>query len=420
MNILYDPLLFVLLSLVVVGGAVVGLRLLPVHHRILVPLVLVFVIPADQISVLAGDRQGSFVLAVVVIAVCASITRVRRIILVRSDWDIQFLLVASLALRAIHAEMGRVRSILFWCIAGFVLLWIRSEGASPDTVRRQILNALLLSGSITATVAIFARLGLGDVANMFPGYEPVIGELSIAGSVRSVGVSGHALRLGTLCMLSTLVALSRLYEDNVSRIGRAMMVTLGCLSMGGLILSAARGSWLGFVAGATFSIVWGTYRGHWQRSMWVGIALVVVIGAVWVVGGGTIVMDRLFGESVAQGSLDQRREAIEAVRHVWTRSPIIGVGMGGVEDAVRSVGMSVPDIENEYLIGLVATGIIGLISLVGCVMRRAWLGLAERGGRSSQSALAAILGIGVNLGTYNLFAWSAGPSLLISIACLCL
>jgi hypothetical protein len=80
------------------------------------------------------------------------------------------------------------------------------------------------------------------------------------------------------------------------------------------------------------------------------------------------------------------------------------------------MGLIVPNLENEYIISFFASGVMGPIALLVFGIRRLWLAWSRLPSPSASRSFAAISAILLNLATYNLFSWSAGPALVLAVA----
>jgi hypothetical protein len=150
------------------------------------------------------------------------------------------------------------------------------------------------------------------------------------------------------------------------------------------------------------------------------IRLMLVGVAVGVTGVWHIVADRIVGESAHPGSFNQRLMALQAIASVWSRVPLLGVGFGGATRVVQDAGLSVPNIENEYLRLFLAAGLAGPVVLLAIGFRRLATLRRDKSLTDRISILAAMIGLLVDMATYNLFGWSFGPPLFFIVTVLAL
>ena len=396
-------------------GLLVGLLLLPTHVRIGIPFTVLLLVPFDHILATAGEWLGWPVLMIGLALAIASAIRWQSFLIVPRDWDIHVLLLSKGVSAIANIGAGQIRTMLFWLAAGAIVIWLRAEEHGVGSVRNQIMLAIVIAGAVQGVVAILEALQIVDLPGLFASYEPNISELTGTFGIRSVGLAGDPLRLGTLTMLSGLGSFSRLTSAGHRKWRRGLYAAALLLSVTGLILSGARGSWLGFVVGACGMTAALLSKTRLRRAIWGLLAIVTIAAVVGTTDLGARIRERLWGSSVHPASVEQRLQAMEAVGMVWRQAPILGVGPGGMGDAVRSVGLSVVNIENEYFIALLGGGAVGLLALSTLVVRRSVLAWYQRKLPFGLETMGTVVALVVNLSTYNLLSWSAGASLLVAV-----
>lgn len=403
-----------------IAGALVGAALwgsalilsVPSRASVLVPVILLLSLPADFIRPLSEGVHGFFVLGTVSLLCAISIIRDPSRRFPFADWDLLLLpfllIVATLA----HSQAGELRGILLWGAAGLFLIWLRSEERRNPGARSQVENAILIAGSIAALFAMLDAAGL-DLSSLIPGYEPERHDSFL--EVGAVGLSGHHLRLGSLTMLASLVGLARLLSGSAR--DRGVLVS-SILSMIGLGISGARGSWLGFLAGSAVLIVWGN-RGRLRHRVALSTALVLfLVALVWTSGVWKFFYDRAIGSSSHPASLEQRLQVLQAFAATWSQLPLLGLGFGGASEKTMAMGLQVLNIENEYIRLFLAGGWLAVVALLLLAVRRIYFAALQVREDGRSAALAGWIALLVNLATYNFFAWSFGPSLFYAFAVL--
>jgi hypothetical protein len=275
---------------------------------------------------------------------------------------------------------------------------------------------LVIAGVVGGTAAILEYVGAVSLRHLIPLYEPHELSFSAALGTRASGISGHPLRLGTITMLSSLILLSRAFAGSARRSGFIADLALLAISMSGLVLSGARGSWLGFLIGGTTVIGLRLSR-EGQRILWRALLILALCaGAVWISGLGEVVQERITGGATHPASLAQRAAALITVAKVWASIPLFGVGLGGAADVVGKAGMQFPNLENEYLRLFLGGGYLGTLLLFASLWRRIKAGVGEPRTTATTALTCAFVALAVNMATYNLFSWSAGASLFFVIA----
>jgi len=391
---------------------------LPVRASICVPLSLILLLPADHIVGLNGPMLGLFVFGAAMILFLSTLLRRPFLTQLRSDWDFLLLAGVLVSTTVLQSGRGEVRGVLFWVAACMMVYWFRSEERAAASPGRQIAFAFIIAGSISSVVAIVDYIGLIASRDLLPRYAPVQLDFVQFMGLRAVGMSGHPLRLGTLAMIASLIALAWLFDGRpTGRTRSALLISLG-LSLSGLILSGARGSWLGFVLG--YGVLGGL---HWSRAALRRIGqMVLAIAALGVLlvatGLWPIIYERLFGSAFHPGSINQRLAALESVSIIWKEVPAFGVGFGGADELTQKAGLRLPNLENEYLRLFLTAGVAGPLALLTLGARRIRTSLRSDPGPRRTAALAVIVSLFVNITTYNLFAWSCAPTLLVAAALL--
>jgi hypothetical protein len=205
-------------------------------------------------------------------------------------------------------------------------------------------------------------------------------------------------------------------DDRLSRDKRMPYAWALALSLGGLVLSGARGSWLGIgVAIVLFSLI--RIREGAGRTVW-RIASYGVAGALllWATGLWLLIEARLFGAAAHPGSINQRLLVVEGVKYVWSQVPLFGVGFGGAAEMGMRMGLRLLNLENEYLRFFFTAGFAGPTALLLLGARRMRLAIATLTQSPVRIAvLCSMPAVLVNIGTYNMFSWSMGPPLLAAL-----
>jgi len=394
---------------------VAALLCLPRRLSIAAPLCFLLLIPADHMTGLNGSAHGLFALGATALFAFSTLLRDRLRGIRRMDWDLYLLAGMLSGATLLHARSGEVRGVLFWLAGCMALFWIRAEERNSASPARQVEEALVAAGAIGGGFAILERLGALNVHALSAIYRPETLELSYDMGERAAGLSGHPLRLGTLTMLATIVALVWLVHRRLT--GRTTMLTIGALflSLAGLVLSGARGSWLALVI-AVLVIVFSLQRAGARRRLGI-LASIATITAPIVLLTGTwrYFYERIVGAASHPGSIDQRIQALEGISRSWPQLPLLGLGFGGAPEFSVLMGLKVLNLENEYLRLLLAAGVPALVLLAIVASRRFVAGFRQLPSPSAVSALACMAAMVVNLGTYNFFSWSIGPSLFFAL-----
>ncbi|MGE5178757.1 MAG: O-antigen ligase family protein [Bacteroidota bacterium] len=413
------PTQTILLGALTWGITLIGF--LPRHAAVAVPLFALLAIPADHMAGLSGPAHGFFVFGATSALIAAAGLRLGLRAPSRADWDFHVLILVLCGATLLHAAAGELRGVLFWIGAGLFLWWLRTEERENGDVHSQAADAILAAGAFGGMLAILAHVHVLDITRLLPGYEPNELEFTYQAGTRAPGLSGHPLRFGSLTMLAAIFAMPWAFEEGLSNQRRVGYIGALGLSLGGLVLSGARGSWLGMaVAVLVFALIRAS-TGSSRTVLRIALYGAVAGLLLWATGLWRLIESRLVGAASHPGSINQRRLVTEGIRYVWSQVPPFGVGFGGAAEMAMRMGLKLLNLENEYLRFFFTAGFAGPVCLLLLGFRR--IGAALRTHPSSPIRVAAVCALSavlVNVGTYNMFSWSMGPPLLAMLAFLVL
>jgi len=147
-----------------------------------------------------------------------------------------------------------------------------------------------------------------------------------------------------------------------------------------------------------------------------GALLAVAIAGLLLASGlGFVVQERLVGNASTPVSIGQRIVALQSIFASLPALPFFGVGPGGAAEFLLRAGAVVPNIENEYLIALVTGGPLAMLALVLVVVIVIRIVFRQAKYAHDPGSLALWVALSINLATFNIFSWSAGPPLFAAI-----
>lgn len=165
--------------------------------------------------------------------------------------------------------------------------------------------------------------------------------------------SGHMLGLHKNGIGSTLAAGVvigvELWFSQSFRYSRRFVAIATLASVGGLILSLSRGSWLAAATGVAFILL---LRRQFRLLIKVGVALVPVIALAWAILPSESRDYALNFDKDTGASISARYENIEFARKYFLSSPILGVGVGLRKEF---------DATNILWVTLAETGVLGAV-----------------------------------------------------------
>jgi len=195
------------------------------------------------------------------------------------------LLLAHRPSRAFAARLARTHSlrlpIVLWCAASVLAtIFAVDQALSAGKLDKLALLSLLALGALPSVRAALPRIlavliGSTTIVSVYGLAEHALAGGGLLARVR--GISGFYLTVAGILMvvallsLSIAIALSR--EGGGSRRGAALLAAAGLVIVAALGGTYARGSWLGFIAGALF-------LARRRRVLLGGLAAALVLGYV--------------------------------------------------------------------------------------------------------------------------------------------
>ena len=390
-----------------------------ITSRPLLPVVtlgILLVIPLDFIGPFAEDLRAVPVFGVALAGAVLSLLAPQRPLgaLARSSWDVVAFGAGLVLAFSINGTAGGVRQAVMLVAGMLYYFWIRASHEPGQGLRREFLRMLLYVGIVQGLATVIERfLGAPTFASLVPGYEPAIKDFTLALGARAAALAGHPLRLGALEM-SALIAGIGLSRGTHGRDRMLATFSIAICSMG-LLLSGARGAWLGVLVGVISLLVITPAAESHKIAFRLGIVSVASWFVLEASGVLAVAQDRLFGAAARPASLAQRVGVLASTVEIWGERPVLGYGYGTYLEEIYAAGFRFSNTENEY-VNFVLSG--GIVSLAGVAI------MGVRGvvlvWRSRYTALVPTMG-GllvawlVIIGTFNAFSWSAAFPLFMSM-----
>jgi len=391
------------------------------QDRLRLPFVILgiaLVIPFDYIAAFAGDLRGLPMLAVsaagAALVLMAPARRFEEV--ARTGWDVWVFMAALGLTFGINGLSGGVRQALMLVTGVLYYVWVRLANPGGERARVLLLRTFLVVGVIQGLAAIVERsIGVSSFASLVPGYAPSVKDFTVALGGRAVALAGHPLRLGALEM-SGLIAGFGLTKTLSGRERTLNTVALVICAVG-LLLSGARGAWLGTFVGVMSMLVFTPG----PESPKLALRLTVIGAVGWVVlsavGAMELIQERLYGDASRPASIAQRAGVLGSALDIWRRRPLQGYGFGTYLEEIFAQGFVYSNTENEYVNFLLSGGIIafGAWALIG--IRGVVLAFRARAFALMPTVGGLIVAWLVNVGTYNAFSWSvAFPAFMTILA----
>jgi O-antigen ligase len=313
-------------------------------------------------------------------------------------------------------DFGGLREVGTWIAGALFALVVAISLAEGTLDARGPMLALVIVSAVLGLGAVLERLASAEVVTgLIPDYQPYVRTFAVGLGDRASSWAGHPLRLGTVTMLGCLSGLHLLTH----RAGSRMLLTAATLlGAGGLLLSGARGSWLGLAVGAGMMVVGGGSRTIARRVVLAAVLVLAAYSLASLTGIDRLVVERIGGSAVDVGSLGQRADVLRIAWDVWREKPVLGHGLRALNDAIYARGLNLANYENEYLGMLFGAGVLGFAAFGVVLARTIRLGFSGLREPECAALVGLWLSAAVNIGTYNMFSWSAGPVLFLTLAVL--
>lgn len=256
-----------------------------------------------------------------------------------------------------------------------LLLWqfVRSRRALAQMMSAYVMGTLV---SCAYTMANYLK-GVTAVYNRYaaPGYDPndlgLILALSIPMSAYLAGVEHRRLRAW----------LYRLH----------LPIVLWCI-----VLTASRGALLAVLAAMCFVPFTFNRVPAGRKALLLALSGVVLAGAIYMAPQSALERLSTTHSELASGSLNERRDIWKAGLQVWNENPVLGIGAGAFQEAVRPL-FGMPLAAHNLFVALLAElGVVGCVlfagSMVACAVTSFKLPPMER--RLAFAVLATLV-IGV-------------------------
>jgi len=280
-----------------------------------------------------------------------------------------------------------------------LMVIIVSSGFSAKQMR-DLLGVVLITVPITAAVSLVAfafQLEIGPAEFIYPLYTRTA-------AWRFSSLTGSSLHYGVFLAL-TLPVITSLLLDWVQRVRNVVWLTMGGIA---LVLTYSRGAWVQLILSLGVLLM----LKRMSKWIWIGIPLLLA-GFLFVpylnrLGLTTLYLERLGSTldwTVAADNVS-RKTAWKVAFAMFTREPLLGVGLASTGNAVAKLTGTTPQFvtENHYLKVLLEGGLLvffPFILLLTEILRVAYKLQAHQMPRLSralsQGIFASLVGFAVEL-----------------------
>jgi len=381
-----------------------------------VVLAIALTIPIDYVSAFSDDLLGLPVLAVAVAGVALAVVTPARPLgeVARGGWDVWVFLGALLLTFGINGVTGGVRQALMLVAGVLFYAWIRLSNPGGGRARELLLRTMLIVGVIQGLAAIVERLvGVSVLSAVVPGYAPSVKDFTLTLGGRAVAFAGHPLRLGALEMSAIIAGfgLSKTVSGR-ERVLDSAGITVCAI---GLLLSGARGAWLGTFVGVISLLLLTPGPESPKLAFRLTVGGIVGWLVLSAVGALELIQQSLFGAASRPASIAQRAGVLASSFDIWRRRPIQGYGFGTYLEQIFAQGFRFSNTENEYVNFLLSGGLIAFGGWVLMGVRGVVLAVRGRRFYLMPAVGGLLIAWLVNVGTYNAFSWSVGFPVFMTV-----
>lgn len=284
-----------------------------------------------------------------------------------------FLLLSAFGLAGLASAYpgDAVREMVNLCVL-LLLLFI-----ATDLVARRPARAITLVRMLSLVAAVTGAFAVLETVGVLPGRFP-----EPAGYNRAALGFGQPNGLGMFLALSLpfVVYVRRVADGRAARWGASIALAA---TLGGLVGTFSRGSWLSVLVGAAILPLAGQWR--FTLRIW-GVALLIAVGVDFASGG--LVREVVFG-ILEDWSIVQRAALMLAGLEMFLQNPLLGVGPGGFLPELERSGALIPQLwdlkptpHNAYIQMAAEAGLVGLVAFLiflGALFRQS-VRLARAGG----------------------------------------
>lgn len=309
------------------------------------------------------------------------------------------------------ADMGMLR------VAAMVgILLVANDGIPNEGRFITLVRRLSLIAGLYATLGLFQFFtGLSIVDSIqIPGLTStgVGGVEARAGFIRAEATATHPLEYATvLAMLLPFCLSLAIYDSKRSFLVRWYPVAVITFSS---VLSVTRSALIGVAA--VFLILFPTWPAHVRRGMAILLLMGMAVVYFAVPGMGGTILGMFAGNDT---SVISRTDSYDTVREFLQVSPIFGRGFGTFLPSYRIL-------DNQYLITMLETGLIGLISFVLLLCVAIVVAVVARFKASGNlmksmgiSLIASVVAAGLLSAFYDSFAFPQACNLMFIMLGLC-
>jgi O-antigen ligase len=227
-----------------------------------------------------------------------------------------------------------------------------------------LLRAIVVCGAVVAVVGILQFMLAFDLTPHLrpPGMHFTREDPSVLGRIglrRVSGTTAHPIEFGVYCAMLLPLAIHVAFHANST--GRRSGFWWTCVGLigAGLMFSVSRSAILGVsAAGIVLLIGWSAQRRVWMTVAGLGFLVVIKLVSPALLGA----FFNLFKNAGTDDSIKWRTHDYAIVKELITQNPLLGRGIGTWYAPKHEV------FDNQYLLTLVDSGVIGLAAFLGILV----------------------------------------------------
>jgi hypothetical protein len=252
-------------------------------------------------------------------------------------------------------------------VTAFALIFVAL--AVCDGVRSRarlyfLLRAIVACGAFVALVGILQYLVGFDMTPHLrpPGMHFSSSDFSVGhrdGLTRAAGTTSNALEFGVFCAMMIPLAIHVAFHAQRTGGRRRFWWTCAALIGGGLMFSVSRSAIVGLAPAAVVLFIgWPARRRKWMTAAALGFLVVIKFASPGLLG----TFFSLFQNAHSDNSVQWRTHDYATARQLIASHLWLGRGIGTWYAPKHEV------FDNQYLLTLVETGVIGLVTLLSIIL----------------------------------------------------
>lgn len=252
------------------------------------------------------------------------------------------------------------RNMLLW-VAALGGALVAADGLRTMEAVRRVVRSITALCAVVAVIGIVQTLTGTNIADKItlPGLRQnglaALGQAARDGLARAQATTGHPIEFGVLCAIALPLAVHLALTESRSR-DRSLYGICAAALVAGAVFSVSRSAIIGLAAAGVV-----VFLGASTTVRVRGLGLIVVFGLVlWQAAPQVLnTLYKFFASVGSDPSVSARTGGYPVAFAEFARHPLLGRGVGTWYGPVHQI------FDNQYLLSLVETGVVGVAALLG-------------------------------------------------------